>query len=210
MRRIAQGLNRDGVRSPAGRDVWSVSTIGRTLPNEAYVGRAYDNRTEAVAAARAHGKNPADGAVAGPVDRHPRSSGPRGGTIRSGTACSATTRGGVPGARNSDTRCCAGWSRTLAVARAGQVRTLPRGGVVPQDARPQLSRGLHRPRRVAAPGQGTSGTKESPAREQLAQHNALRKRIAGFSSAMRATFDLDFEQRQKMLRLVVDQVLVSG
>ena len=48
-------------------------------------------------------------------------------------------------------------------------------------------------------------------REQLAEHNALRQRIAGFSSAVRATVDhLDFEQRQKLLRLVVDQVLVSG
>ena len=34
MRQIAKGLNRDGIRSPTGRAVWSVSTIGRILRNE--------------------------------------------------------------------------------------------------------------------------------------------------------------------------------
>ena len=56
MRQIAMGLNRDGIRSPTGRAVWSVSTIGRILRNEAYIGRAYYNRTETVPQRRHAGK----------------------------------------------------------------------------------------------------------------------------------------------------------
>ncbi len=56
MRQIAVGLNRDGILSPTGRAVWSVSTIGRVLRNEAYVGRLYYNRTESVPARRQAGK----------------------------------------------------------------------------------------------------------------------------------------------------------
>ena len=56
MRQIAKGLNRDGIRSPTGRAVWSVSTIGRILRNEAYIGRVYYNRTETVPQRRRAGK----------------------------------------------------------------------------------------------------------------------------------------------------------
>ena len=56
MRQIAKGLNRDGIRSPTGRAVWSVSTIGRILRNEAYIGRVYYNRTETVPQRRHAGK----------------------------------------------------------------------------------------------------------------------------------------------------------
>ena len=48
MRQIAKGLNYDGISSPSGRAVWGVSTIARILRNEAYIGRVYANRTEAV------------------------------------------------------------------------------------------------------------------------------------------------------------------
>ena len=41
-------------------------------------------------------------------------------------------------------------------------------------------------------------------REELAQHNRLRERIDGFADK------LDFDQRQKLLRLVVEEVPVKG
>jgi site-specific DNA recombinase len=48
-------------------------------------------------------------------------------------------------------------------------------------------------------------------REELAQHNRLRDRLEGFARQVRATIDrLDFIQRQKLLRVVVDDVRVSG
>ena len=48
-------------------------------------------------------------------------------------------------------------------------------------------------------------------RKELAQHNALRERIICFSATVGAMIDhLDFEQRQKLLRLIVEQVLVRG
>lgn len=48
IRQIAKGLNRDGIRSPTGRPIWSVSTISRLLRDEAYIGWIYYNRTETV------------------------------------------------------------------------------------------------------------------------------------------------------------------
>jgi site-specific DNA recombinase len=48
-------------------------------------------------------------------------------------------------------------------------------------------------------------------REELAQQNRLRERVEGFARRVRATIDrLDFTQRQKLLRLVIDEVRVSG
>jgi len=48
-REIARRLADDGIPTPKGRrGVWGTSTIGRLLSNEAYVGRVYFNRTEAV------------------------------------------------------------------------------------------------------------------------------------------------------------------
>ena len=48
MRQISWQLNQDCVPSPSGNAVWGVSVIGRLLRNEAYVGRAYYNRTASV------------------------------------------------------------------------------------------------------------------------------------------------------------------
>ena len=48
MRQITRQLNEDLVPSPTGKAVWGVSGIGRLLRNEAYIGRAYYNRTESV------------------------------------------------------------------------------------------------------------------------------------------------------------------
>lgn len=50
MREISRRLADDQVPTPTGkRGVWGVSTLGRLLRNEAYVGRVYFNRTETVA-----------------------------------------------------------------------------------------------------------------------------------------------------------------
>ena len=57
MRQLTRRLNADRIASPTGKPVWGVSTIGRLLRNQAYVGRAYYNRTELVPAATA-GRRP--------------------------------------------------------------------------------------------------------------------------------------------------------
>jgi site-specific DNA recombinase len=48
VREICRSLNTDQVPSPTGKATWGTSTILRLLHNEAYVGRVYFNRTEAV------------------------------------------------------------------------------------------------------------------------------------------------------------------
>jgi site-specific DNA recombinase len=48
MRQISWGLAQELVPSPNGKAMWGVSVIGRLLRNEAYVGRAYYNRTVSV------------------------------------------------------------------------------------------------------------------------------------------------------------------
>jgi site-specific DNA recombinase len=57
MRQITRGLNADRVPSPTGRPVWGVSTLGRLLRNQAYIGCVYYNRTELVPAQTA-GRRP--------------------------------------------------------------------------------------------------------------------------------------------------------
>ena len=48
-------------------------------------------------------------------------------------------------------------------------------------------------------------------RDELAQQNRLRERVEGFADNVKGTIDqLDFDQRQKLLRLVVDSVRVKG
>ena len=48
-REITRRLNADAVPTPTGRRaVWGTSTIGRLLRNEAYIGRVFYNRTEAI------------------------------------------------------------------------------------------------------------------------------------------------------------------
>lgn len=48
-------------------------------------------------------------------------------------------------------------------------------------------------------------------RDQLAQLDRLRDRVEGFADKVRATIDqLDFDQRQKLLRLVIDEIRVTG
>jgi site-specific DNA recombinase len=48
-------------------------------------------------------------------------------------------------------------------------------------------------------------------RKELAQQNRLRQRVTGFAEKIVATIDhLNFEQRQKLLRLIVEKVHVKG
>lgn len=49
VRQIVRRLNDRGIPTATGKDIWSCSTIGRLLRNEAYVGRMYYNRRESVA-----------------------------------------------------------------------------------------------------------------------------------------------------------------
>jgi site-specific DNA recombinase len=48
IRQITWQLNQEGVPSPGGKPVWETPMIGRLIRNEAYVGRAYYNRTARV------------------------------------------------------------------------------------------------------------------------------------------------------------------
>jgi site-specific DNA recombinase len=49
LREIIRGLAADGVPPPTGHDrLWSTSTLSKLLRNEAYIGRVYFNRTEAI------------------------------------------------------------------------------------------------------------------------------------------------------------------
>lgn len=48
IRRITRLLNSDGIPTPTGNAVWGTSIVNRLLRNEAYVGRVYFNKTEAV------------------------------------------------------------------------------------------------------------------------------------------------------------------
>jgi site-specific DNA recombinase len=48
VREICRRLNADAIPSPTGKPTWGHSTLCRLLRNEAYIGRVYYNRTEAV------------------------------------------------------------------------------------------------------------------------------------------------------------------
>jgi site-specific DNA recombinase len=56
VRQICRRLNTDSVPTSTGNAVWATSTVSRVLRNEAYVGRAYYNRTEAVPATSPSGR----------------------------------------------------------------------------------------------------------------------------------------------------------
>ena len=128
MRQIAMGLNRDGICSPTGRAVWGVSTIGRHLAQRSLYrpGLLQSNRDGAATPTR--GQNPAGATPARSMDRHRGAGNPRRDVVRSGAACQSRQLAVEPQACRA---------RTLAATRAGQVRSLSRGRVVPQDARAQ-------------------------------------------------------------------------
>ena len=306
MRQIARGLNRDGIRSPAGRAVWGVSTIGRILRNEAYIGRIYYNRTETVPQRRHAGKTrqvprPRDHwiAIAVPaildealfeaaqrISRdnarwNPRRAEPGHWLLRGlvkcghcgvGVSCHKMRRRNGTFHRyyychNHDPLRAGGEHRRcperniradeldtfvfeqvcstllrpdvlLAGEHAVSARREPVADELLQAQLAKLQRKIDAAaaerRRLADLYQSAlidrddllRRSKElqdrtrsvehqcgalTAQRKELAQQNALRERIAGFSAMVGATIDhLDFEQRQKLLRLVVEQVLVRG
>ena len=306
MRQIVKGLNRDGIRSPTGRAVWSVSTIGRILRNEAYIGRVYYNRTETVPQRRHAGKTrqvqrPRDQwiAIAVPaildetlfeaaqrVSRdnsrwNPRRAEPGHWLLRGlvkcghcGVGVSCHKMRGRNGtfhryyychnhdplkAGGEHLRCPERNIRAdeldtfvfeqvrdtllrpevlLAGEHAVSARREPVADELLQAQLAKLQRKndaitaerrrlvdlyqaalidreelLRRSKEVKDRKQSVEQQCDAliAQRKELAQQNALRERIIGFSATVGATIDhLDFEQRQKLLRLVVEQVLVRG
>ena len=306
MRQIAMGLNRDGIRSPTGRAVWSVSTIGRILRNEAYIGRAYYNRTETVPQRRHAGKTrqvqrPRDQwiAIAVPaildetlfeaaqrVSRdnsrwNPRRAEPGHWLLRGlvkcghcGVGVSCHKMRGRNGTfhryyycHNHDPLRAGGEHRRcperniradeldtfvfeqvretllcpevlLAGEHALSARREPVADELLQAQLAKLQRKsdaanaekrrlvdlyqaalidrdelLRRSKEVQDRKQNVEQQRDAliAQRKELAQQNALRERIIGFSVTVGASIDhVDFDQRQKLLRLVVEQVLVQG
>ena len=306
MRQIAMGLNRDGIRSPTGRAVWSVSTIGRILRNEAYIGRVYYNRTETVPQRRHAGKTrqvqrPRDQwiAIAVPaildetlfeaaqrVSRdnsrwNPRRAEPGHWLLRGlvkcghcGVGVSCHKMRGRNGTfhryyycHNHDPLRAGGEHRRcperniradeldtfvfeqvretllrpevlLAGEHALSARREPVADELLQAQLAKLQRKsdaanaekrrlvdlyqaalidrdelLRRSKEVQDRKQNVEQQRDAliAQRKELAQQNALRERIIGFSVTVGASIDhVDFDQRQKLLRLVVEQVLVQG
>ncbi len=292
MRQIAIGLTRDGVRSPTGRAVWCLSTIGRILRNEAYIGRVYYNQTETVAPRRPTGRSrqvprPRDQwiAIAVPaildetlfkaaqrVSRdhsqwNPRRAEPGHWLLRGlvkcghcgvGVAChKARARNGPfnryyycshhdpfradaldafvfeqvreallrpevllagehavsarrePVADELLQAQLARLQRKSDAAHAEQRRLvdLYQAGLIDRDEV------LRRSREVRDRQQNLEQQCDAliVQRKELAQQNALRDRIIGFSATVGDGIDqLDFDQRQKLLRLIVEQVRVRG
>jgi site-specific DNA recombinase len=56
MRQLIMGLRADGIPSPTGRPLWSISTLGGMLRNSSYMGKAYWYRRESVPSARPTGR----------------------------------------------------------------------------------------------------------------------------------------------------------
>ncbi len=56
MRQLIRGLRADGIPSPTGRPIWSISTIGGLLRNSTYMGKAYWYRRESVPSAKPTGR----------------------------------------------------------------------------------------------------------------------------------------------------------
>jgi site-specific DNA recombinase len=56
VRQLIKGLRADGILTPTGRPLWSVSTLGGMLRNSSYMGKAYWYRRESVPSARPTGR----------------------------------------------------------------------------------------------------------------------------------------------------------
>ena len=117
-----------GLPTPTGsRPIWGTSTIHRLLRNEAYVGRIYFNRTEAVPDPR-----PENGPARCPAPGQTGSRSPARHRRR------GNLRGRRPGQHQQhQLESAPGRTRPLDAARPGQMRALRRGHQLPQDARPQ-------------------------------------------------------------------------
>ena len=121
MRQISWQLNQDLVPSPSGKAVWGVSMIGRLIRNEAYVGRAYYNRTASVLDRH---RTKAKRQISAPVTSGSPYQFPRSSTRNSSrrrNASAMTTPNGALGVRNQITGSCAGSSSAATVALACRV-----------------------------------------------------------------------------------------
>ena len=129
LREIIRRLAADNVPPPAGRDrLWSTSTLSKLLRNEAYIGRVYFNRTEAV-------PDPRPGRRSKQVPR------PREDWIAIAVPAAhrrAHLRGRPPRRpRQQPVEPAPHRTRPMAAARPGQVRDLRGRHQLSQDARPQ-------------------------------------------------------------------------
>ena len=129
LREIIRRLAADQIPPPTGRDrLWRTSTLSKLLRNEAYIGRIYVNRTEAVPDPR-----PGQAQQAGPppprgLDHHRGARHRRRPDLRGGRASQP---------RQQPVEPTPGRTRPMAAAWPGQVRGLRRRHELPQEARPQ-------------------------------------------------------------------------
>ena len=106
LREIIRRLAADGFSPPAGRDrLWRTSTLSKLLRNQAYIGRIYVNRTEAVPdprPGRAASESPAPARTGSPSRCPPSLTSPP--SRRPGESA-ATTASGAPAGPNPATGC---------------------------------------------------------------------------------------------------------
>ena len=118
VREIIRRLAADAIPSPTGKPIWGTSTLSRLLRNEAYIGRVYFNRTEAVPDPRPSRRNrqvPRDRedwiAIAAPASSPTRPSRPP-------AASPPTTASGARAAPNPASGCCTAWSNAVSAESA--------------------------------------------------------------------------------------------
>src|SRR6266704_1114472 len=249
MRQLTRRLNADRIASPTGKPVWGVATVGRLLRNQAYVGRAYYNRTELVPAptagrrptrqrprpptewtaiavprivaddvfeaaqrvSREHSRCPERNLRADELDAfvfgQVRAALLRPQVLLAGQAA-VTARQPTPDDELLGAQ-LARLQRKLDAAQAERRRLvdLYHAGLL------ELTEVGRRAAEVDARRQQLADQQARLAAEggKLAEGNRLRQHLAGFAERVTQAFDgLDFDQRQRLLRLVVEHVRVTG
>src|SRR6266498_2063543 len=209
MRQLTRQLNTDRIPSPTGKPVWGVSTVGRLLRNQAYVGRVYYNRTELVPA-------PTPG-------RRPTRQRPRASDEWVQIAVPAVVGEDLFDAAQRVSRDNTQWSPRRAEPGAWLARLQRKLDAAHAERRRLVDlyqAGLlgltevgRRAAEVDTRRQQLAGQQAHLAAERgrLAEHNQLRQRLTGFAERVTQAFDgLDYDQRQRLLRLVVEHVRVTG
>ena len=221
VREICRRLNADRIPSPTGKPTWGTSTLCRLPGNEACTGRVYFNRTETIADPRpvwrtrqappARGLDP---------DRLPR--------IITDEQFEAASRVACGNAK---------WSPRRAEPGEWLLKGLVRCGVCDVGTNCNKMRGrngtwhryyycrnhdplradlpeLHRrSSEVTARQRDLQTKRDSLAAERtaLARGNLLRRRVTDFAQQIREVIDqLDSPQRQQLLRLLIEDVHVTG
>jgi DNA invertase Pin-like site-specific DNA recombinase len=124
LREIIRRLAADQIPPPTSRDrLWRPSTLSNLLRNQAYIGRVYVNRTEAVPDPRPgkRSRQVPRPARTGSPSRCPPSSMTRPSRRPGGSA--ATTANGAPAAPNPANGCCVAWSNAGSAASARTATT---------------------------------------------------------------------------------------